>query len=456
MKNNITSSFRDPSGFIFKQNNQILRQVNYSYKDNYDFLISSGLYEELTKLNFLIPHTETALGNNKDAYKILAPTLVPTISYPYEWCFSQLKDAALLTLKIQKTALQKGMSLKDATSFNIQFLQGQPILIDTLSFEKYVQGEPWVAYKQFCEQFLAPLALYSQVDTRLIGLLQSFVGNIPLDLAAKLLPKSSRFNFSLLIHIFLHARSQSKYAGRAIKQSKKAPFSKNSLLALIDNLESATNGLSLKQSRTTWNTYYDDNNNYTKTSFEEKEKLVGSFLRLTKASLLWDVGSNSGNFSRVAAQMGINTISMDNDLAVVEQNYLSVKKNKETRILPLFQDITSPTPAVGWANDERTSFEQRSQPDCILALAVIHHLAIGSNLPFSYISKYFAKLSKYLIIEFVPKEDSQVKILLQQRLDIFPNYNQKEFELQFSKYFTILKKAPISQSMRTLYLMQKK
>lgn len=196
-------SFRDPSGFIFFENGSLYRQVNIVYRENYDQLINSGLYETLVRLGLMVSHEEVDLhyARTNSAYRILKPALIPFISYPYEWCFSQLKDAALTTLEIQKKALDFGMSLKDASAYNIQFLDGKPVFIDTLSFEKYEEGQPWVAYRQFCQHFLAPLALMCFSDVRLNQLLRIYPDGIPLDLASCLLPLRTFLKFSLLSHI---------------------------------------------------------------------------------------------------------------------------------------------------------------------------------------------------------------------------------------------------------------
>ena len=202
------SSFRDPSGFVFTSSNKYFRQVNNYYKKDYDLLISSGLYEELVKTNRLLPHEETTRItpiNSSESYKILCPQQLSLITYPYSWSFSMLKDAALLTLSIQKTAIEKGMTLKDASAFNVQFVGSHAVFIDTLSFEQYIEGVPWVAYGQFCRHFLAPLSLMANKDISLNKLLIGNIDGIPLPLTSKLLPLKSYFNIGLLLHIHLHA-----------------------------------------------------------------------------------------------------------------------------------------------------------------------------------------------------------------------------------------------------------
>ena len=205
-------SFRDPAGFIFTHAGQLYRQVNQAGQADYDALMQSGLYDLLRSKGLLIGHEEVIgedhIGPSAGRYKLLRPEKVPFISYPYEWSFSQLQDAALATLRIQKLALGKGLVLKDSSAYNIQFLAGRPVLIDTLSFTKYSEGQPWQAYKQFCQHFLAPLALAAKLDASLIKLLATHIDGIPLPLAAKLLPHRSMLSPGLLMHIGLHSRSQ--------------------------------------------------------------------------------------------------------------------------------------------------------------------------------------------------------------------------------------------------------
>jgi hypothetical protein len=209
----LPSSFRDPSGFVFVRDGVLYRQVNRVHREHYDRLMASGLYERLATDGLLVPHEEDdAVPAAPDlAYKVLRPERVPFVSYPYEWCFGQLKAAALATLAIQRTALDFGMSLRDASAYNIQFLQGKPTHIDTLSFETLREGEPWVAYRQFCQHFLAPLVLSRYRDARLGQLSRVHLDGIPLDLATGLLPWRARLHPPLLLHLFLHARRQRRH-----------------------------------------------------------------------------------------------------------------------------------------------------------------------------------------------------------------------------------------------------
>src|SRR5258706_13869111 len=237
----LAASFRDPSGFLFSSGGVLYRQVNRAYEQEYTRLMESGLYEKLVKAGLLIPHVEVEQtpAESETSFKIIQPDAVPLISYPYEWSFGQLKSAALTTLSIQKRALKMGMSLKDASAYNIQFVRGKATLIDTLSFETYKEGEPWVAYRQFCQHFLAPLALMALKDIRLNQLLRVYIDGVPLDLASELLPSKTRFNFGLLTHIHLHAGAQKKYSGAINEDAKtrSASMSKQAMTVLLESLE---------------------------------------------------------------------------------------------------------------------------------------------------------------------------------------------------------------------------
>ena len=452
----LSCSFRDPSGFLFRSNGALYRTVKTCYKDHYDHLMNSGLYEALLTEGLLIPHAETPtkLDDSEDTYKSIRPEYVSFISYPYEWSFSQLKDAALTTLKIQRMALNYGMTLKDASAYNIQFKYGSPLLIDTLSFTHYYPGEAWVAYRQFCQHFLAPLALMCHKDHRLCQLLRVYIDGIPLDLASSLLPFRTRLQFSLLAHIHLHAKSQLHHANKA-QPIRNGTLSQKSLLGMIENLEAGIQALTLQNSNSEWTNYYQDNS-YSQEGIEEKERLVESFLDDIDVANLWDLGSNTGRFSRLAATRGIPTVSFDSDHACVENNYLECRKTGVTHVLPLILDLTNPSPNVGWANHERMSIIERGPADTILALALIHHLAIANNLPLTRISQFFNQLCNTLIIEFVPKNDIQVKRLLATREDIFNDYDQEQFEVAFQKHFVLERAEKISTTQRMLYLMRRR
>jgi len=441
---------------MFRRGDRLYRQINTVYRENYDLFISSGLHQQLVESRLLIPHREVDVepAIPELAYRTIEPERVEFISYPYEWSFSQFKDAALMTLDIQHRALDAGMSLKDCSAYNVQFHRGRPIFIDTLSFEKYREGEPWVAYRQFCRHFLAPLALMSSTDVRMSQLLWSNIDGIPLDLTSKLLPWRSRLQFSLLLHIHLHARTEAKYAdGRQAANLKGRRVTKLAVQGLLDSLRSAVRKLQWQPAGTQWGDYYSDTN-YSETAADAKAELIGQFLDEIRPASVWDLGANTGRYSRIAAQRDLFTVSLDLDPAAVEKNYRLCREKNETNVLPLVMDLTDPSPGLGWHNRERDSFVQRCTADAIMALALIHHLAISNNLPFHRIASSLAEICRWLIIEFVPKSDSQVQRLLAAREDIFDGYTRENFEAAFGEHFELVRSEPIAQSQRVLYLMR--
>ncbi len=456
--NHNPSSFRDPSGFIFTYNSRIYRTVDASYESTYVQLMKSGLYDRLIQESLLIPHKEVRPPKNvKNVKVVLEPEKIPFISYPYEWCFSQLKDAALLTLAIQKIALEYGMTLRDASSYNVQQYHGKAIFIDTLSFGIYTEGRPWVAYKQFCEQFLAPLALIAYVEPRLSRLSRSFLNGVPLDLAIKLLPWRKKIQKELLLHLVLHAHTIQS-VDKPDTDKSKFFFSKSSMMGLISSLESAVRSITWNPTKTLWSDYVRNNTavSYTPLSMEDKRRKVEYCINLCHSKYIWDLGANIGEFSRIASQLGAFVVSIDSDPSVIELQYLNNRSQNIRTILPLCIDVLNPTPNLGWMNTERESFYNRPRPDTILALALIHHLAIGENIPLSNLTKAFASLCEKLIIEFVPKSDQQVQDMLRFRKDIFSSYTQAEFETEFTKYFSVAFSKKISASDRWIYVFKKK
>ena len=452
----VAGSFRDPSGYVYLRDNELYRQVNHSYQEEFDLFLESGLCQYLIDAGLLIRHTEVGVEHaaSNGAYRVIKPERIPFVSYPYEWCFSQLKDAALLTLEIQAKAFDAGMSLKDSSAYNVQFVGSKPIFIDTLSFERYREGQPWVAYRQFCQHFLAPLALMSHVDVRLHQLLRIYLDGIPLNLTSRLLPKRTQLSFGLLSHIHLHAKAQERFSESSMPSTSRK-VGRTSFLGLVDSLRSTIGRLSWQAGGTEWHEYY-DKTNYSDTAFQHKQQLVAKMLErvIPRPACVWDLGANEGIFSRIPSSQGIRTVSFDIDPAAVETNYLQARIEEQGNTLPLILDLANPSPGIGWANRERMALVERGPADTAMALALIHHLAISNNLPFGKIARFLGEICHTLIIEFVPKSDSQVQRLLSTREDIFPEYHQESFEVEFSKIFSIEHRETIRDTGRTLYLME--
>jgi ribosomal protein L11 methylase PrmA len=451
------ASFRDPAGYIFTRDGELYRQINEVARQDFEQLLSSGLYATLTESGDLVAHAEAdpALSPDGRAVRVIRPERIPFISYPYEWCFSQLKDAALLTLRLQRAAMSRGMSLKDATPYNVAFSKGRPIWIDTLSFEPLKPNTPWVAYGQFCQMFLAPLALMSQVDIRLQSLLRTYIDGVPLDLASRLLPTRSRFRPGLLMHLHLHAAAQRRVKGHPAKGTRARAFSQTALTGIIDGLASTVKRLDWQAPDTTWGNYYADTN-YTDAAFAHKREIVSAAIERLRPASVWDLGANDGTFSRLASDRGIPTMAFDVDPVAVEKNYRRATQAGERHILPLLVDLTNPSGRYGWANEEREDLVDRGPVDLALALALVHHLAIAHNVPLDRIAEYLARLAGAIVIEFVPKTDSQVQRLLASRTDIFDRYSQDDFERAFLAFFEILETTPVRDGARTIYVMRRR
>ncbi len=447
------ASYRDTAGFIFQQENKFYRYVSPIYNEQYSQLMQSGLYDELVKKNMLIVHNEIAeIGKfNFSEGKVLLPEQLPFISYPYEWSFDMWKDAALLTLSIAAAALKKGMILKDATPFNVQFVNGKPLFIDTLSFEKYEEGHAWVAYHQFSECFLGPLLLMHYCHPATNKLFSVYPNGIPIDVLVSLLPKSSRWNMGTFLHIHLQAKFSGKKKEGAKAENK---FSRQKLELLLKGLESYVQKLSPKKVKTTWDDYYTDTilgEEY----LQAKTILVRSFVNYVDFNNAIDLGANEGHFSMLINESK-NVIATDFDPNCINELYLQLKRSGRKNILPLIVDLTSPAPAIGWSNTERASLTTRLKADLVLALALVHHLAIANNIPLALIADWFAGIGENLIVEFVPKSDEKVKQLLQHRKDIFDKYSLEDFKAAFSNKYQIVKEELVGNTGRVLFLMKRK
>lgn len=448
----IPGSFRDPCGFVYRRDGVLYRQVNEPYRDEYLALKASGFFTELEEAGLLVeaPEDDLGLAAAPGAVAVLRPKPVSFVSYPYEWSFGMLKDAALLTLDLQWRALDRGFVLKDASAYNVSFDGGRPLFIDTLSFERYVVGEPWIAYAQFCRHFLAPLALMATVDVRLAGLLGEHLDGIPLDLAARLLPSRTKWNAGLLTHLHAHARAVA--GGPVGGPSRPAPkFSENAMRGLVQSLRKTVEGLRWEPKGTEWADYYADTN-YTNEGHRCKEKVVAAWLAglAPSARTCWDLGANNGRYSRLAADAGLWTLAADVDPAAVEQAYRHVRATNAANLHPLLLDLRNPSPGRGWEGRERDALFDRGPADVVLALALVHHLAIGNNVPLPEVWSALARCGRNLIVEWVPKEDSQVQRMMRARRDVFATYDQAHFEASIPAGYRIVERAQVADSGRVL------
>jgi len=455
IQNKHSSSFRDPSGYVFVENNVLKRVILPKYFAQYNSLKKSGFYQKVIHHGLLISHTESASTKN---HIELTPEEIPFITYPYEWTFGQLKDAALHTLKLQKYAVNNGYILKDATAFNIAFCRGKPIFIDTLSFDFYVQDSPWKAFKMFVQHFLSPLVLAYYHGPSILKLLQTHIDGIPLSLTTSLLPGKSKLNPMIFTNIHLLAKAERKYKNQTAKKTKEVKVKKERHLNHLDALYSFIQGLGVNQ-QTEWGDYY-ENIHYNDTALDFKKGQIAEWVSSLDVKTVVDIGGNDGTMVRSFNNDLDFAIVGDIDEKAVDLNYQKMKEEEDSNIFPLLLDILQPTPALGFDNKERFSIIDRlrkCQPDLTLALALVHHISLSGNVPFLKIAEFFSRFSKYLIIEFPERDDKMVQLLLNQKRDFknhFDFYSAENFEKDFGVFFKIQQRVLIPKSNRILYQMQ--
>ena len=447
------SSYRDPAGFIFYKNDILYRQVNQVFKKDFDYFINSGLYRHLVENKLLLRHQSfnENLTGLPEWHITIQPELIPFISYPYEWCFDMFKQAALVTLQTAKQAMNFGMMLRDASAYNIQLLQGKMVFMDSLSFELYDETKPWIAYRQFCEHFFAPLALMHYLKQPLQNLFIAYPDGIPLNIATAMLPIKSKLN----LHTYLHLHFQSSISKKTqIEKQKTKPFSKQRMKNLLQSLEEGIKSFSFSQSNTPWSAYYEEaklRGDYVGL----KKQVINDWLNKLAFNTVLDAGSNEGEFSELAASRSTYVVSTDLDHGAISKLYYKIQQKNISKIHPLIMDLSSPSPAIGVNNKERLSFLERCKVDLTLALALIHHLALGNNIPFKNIAEMFCNITRYLIIEFIPENDEKIELMTLHKKNLLTGYSQENFLSAFKNYFSVLNTKEIGDSGRTLFLMER-
>lgn len=434
------ASYKDPSAKVFwyeDEEKYIFRELAPSYLQHYQHFKSMGLAAELIKKNWLITFEEVEQQVSKNI--ILKARKISFVSYPYEWTFNQWKNAALLTLKIQNQALKFGMTLKDASPFNIVFEGTKPVFIDISSFEIFKEGEPWQAYKQFSENFYMPLLLVKYFGNTGNDIYLNNCNGISLSKGLLLLPATAHFNFNTLFYLTLpdKIRQRLKAPGKPLKNT--GIFTKKRSMQFAEQLFSTIEKVKPVKKITQWNTYY-DTGKIDAGYLEEKQIIIKEWFanNYTEKTLI-DFGCNTGNFSKLLSPYLNKIIAFDEDINCVDDLYNFCHKQKVNNIFPFCANITHPTPAVGFNNLERTALKERLKGDTGIALAIIHHLVFNNNLNFEMIAGMFASACNELVIEFVPKEDAKVQLLLANREDIFDWYTPENFISEFEKKFILFK-----------------
>lgn len=456
----VRGSFRDPAGRVVRRDGELLRIVAPGFADEFDAVRDSGLYDALHDQGLLVAHAELPTDTvDEPAHAVLRPDVVPFVSHPYEWSPAQLRAAGLLTLRVAEVALEHGCVLRDASAYNVQFVGTDPVFIDTTSFAPRVPDEPWVAYGQFCRHFLAPLALQVHTDHRLVDLLRTNIDGVPLDLASSLLPWHTWLRPSLLTHLHLHARASATRQADPdadAGERRQAKVSDLALRGMLGQLRGRIERLEWDRGRTTWGDYYAQADHYSESAMRAKVELVGNLVEQVAPATVWDLGANTGRFSRVAAEAGADVVALDIDHGAVEAGFRDLRSDppQRGRVLPLRYDMANPSPPLGWAADERASLEQRGPVDLVLALALVHHLAIGNNVPLPMVAAHLARLGRHAVVEWVPKDDPKVQVLLATREDVFDGYTDEGFRAAFAEHFATVEEQPVTGTGRVLHLLR--
>jgi hypothetical protein len=431
-------SFRDPNGRVFRVGDRIFRSFKPPVKD----LLTNDSWLNFTQKMV----AKKQLVKFDVQGEVIEMDKIPFISYPYEWCPEQLKQAALLTLEIQRQAIEAGWSLKDASAFNVQFIGANPIFIDHLSFEPF-KTEPWVGYRQFCEHFFAPLVLASHVDPLLASQLWNSVNGVDLSVASRVLGKRGKWNLAINLHIHqLGKKVHSGGARRTIKQSKNAQF------AIIEQLYNSIRGLTFNLKSDAWDEYY-ETCNYSRKAEQHKTQIVTSILKEVSPSTLIDLGSNTGKYSQIASELGAYTVASEFELSVVNELYL--RNKSASNLLPLCIDLCSPTASRGWNLTERKDFYSRIEFDCALALAIIHHLVFHGQIPLEKVIQMIASFGQNAIIEWVEPSDTYAQRLIAERTLGMQPYSRDLFEKSLKVHFEIISIHEIVETERALYFVKK-
>ncbi len=452
------SSYRDNHGSVYIFNNKVLRTINTVAENNYFILKKNNIYTDSIKNNFLINFKEVAKNSYPDQLKnyniILESEVLPFISYPYEWTFDQLKDAALHHLDFQIFLLNKNCVLRDSSAFNVQFHKGKPVFIDILSLKNYEEGEYWIGYKQFCENFLNPLLLSHLKSIHHNDFFRGSMEGLETIKLNNLLSLKNKFSFNTFVHVVLQSNLLKKdienphYTRDKKKNLKK--FKKNSYFFLLKQLKSWIQKLEFKKEKSIWGSY-STTNTYNEKSLDEKETIIANFSKKYKPNKILDLGCNNGSFSRIALKNGAKeAVGVDFDYNAITEGYNSVKKDN-INFLPLLVNLTDPSPNQGWNQKERKGFAERFKCNALIALALEHHLIIGKNIPIKDFIKWLVNLSEVGLLEFVPKDDQTIQDMLSTKEDIYKDYTEENFEKNLIEYVEILKKHKLHNSNRVIY-----
>ncbi len=451
-------SFRDPDGFIVREDERIFRVVLPRAVQLWRQFSASGLAAELQSAGLLIPTHEVAADVLSSDLPIPSGAIVleheriPFVAYPYEWTFDMLRDAALLQLEIVERSLKHGRILKDATAYNVQFRGVTPLFIDVLSFAPLQQGEPWAGYNQFCRMMLYPLMLEAYKGVPFQPWLRSELEGIDPVVFGRMFRGLERLRQGVVTHVVAQAYLQRKFssADYSVRQQiKSAGMTPEMISRNVRKLRKLIVRLSARKESTTWSDY--SRTHYGDDALARKEAFVTESIAGRHFKLAWDLGCNDGRFSRIVGDAADTVVAMDSDAGSVNRLYSELRKEVRTNILPLLMNVANPSPAQGWAWCERASLIERGKPELTLALALVHHLVISANVPLAAIVEWLSEVTSELVIEFISKDDVMVQRLLLNKDDTYGDYNREAFESHLQRYFRIKSRTELPGGTRFLY-----
>ena len=461
-------SFRDPSGRVYEFEGRIIRGIDGPTAAEYENLARAEFFTRGIEKGEIIPtwriDSDTFRANDFSGSRswvaFLEHEKIPFITYPYEWSFSMLRDAALLQLEILEDALGAGWSLKDCTPYNIQWHGPRPVFIDTPSFHPRLPGEQWVGYRQFCMLFLTPLMIKAYLDISHTDLLRANLEGLSPPEAARYFRGLARLRRGVLPHIFFPAmveRSIAKRERDAVPAQKRsrAVLSDSMVIGLVQQMKRLVASIKRPILHTDWS-HYERTHSYGDVEFKEKEEFVRLHVGTKSRSMVWDIGCNTGHFSKICAEFSEQVISIDGDHDVIEQLYLGEKSVKDSNILPLNMNLANLSPAQGWAGIERKAFDHRGRPGLVVCLALIHHIRISSNIPCALFLDWLCTLQSEVIIEFVDRSDEMVIKLLTNKKEQYADYSLEIFESQVRERFEVIDSRDLKGGKRRIYMLHPK
>ncbi len=464
----LAASFRDPDGYVFRHADRIFRALGESFVPILNDIEQSGLLASLIQDGTLVASSRVTtsqkaelLGSHPGAAEFVEHHAIAPITYPYEWSVSMLADAGILTLDLQLRLLKSGLSLKDATAYNVQFRGGKPVFIDLTSIERPARLDIWKALGQFNQMFTFPLLLNREQGWDLRSYFLGNLGGRTLEQVSRSFGAVSRWRPSLLLDLTLPLM-----LGRRVEKQEpekpspaatpKSPGSPEAQRANLGRLRSKVRGLADGyQPSGVW-ADYTSTCTYDAAASNAKRDLIKRYLDQHRPTQVLDLGCNTGEYSYLAAGAGARVISVDQDHDAIEMLYRRLRKDPAT-ITPMVADLSNPSPGIGFRNQERDPLLVRVESDLVLALALLHHLLVSANLSLEASRDLLYDLSRdHVVLEFVPTDDPMFRRLLRFRSEDFSWLTLNSCRDVLQQRFTEVEAHPVPGTPRTLLFLRKR